>query len=52
MRIFANKLRKSGVFAEVSGKEPALGTDEPFLPYASDFTEIIRRNFSLELKLK
>jgi len=51
LRGFINKLRKSDLFAEVSLSRPAL-SDEPFLPYGSDFTVKIKRAFTLELKLK
>ena len=52
LRIFVKKLSKSEIFKEVSlAKRPAL-EDEPFQPYASDFTMNVRRKFELELKLK
>jgi len=51
LRLFAKKLSKSGLFSKVSLDRTKL-EEEPFQPYASDFTMNVRRKFELELKLK
>ena len=52
LRLFVKKLSKSGMFKQVSlTKRPAL-ENEPFQPFATDFTIEVRRVFELELTIK
>ncbi|MBU2266435.1 MAG: pilus assembly protein PilM, partial [Candidatus Omnitrophica bacterium] len=45
LKVLARKLRKSDMFSEVTVSRQTLGS-EPFLPYLSDFTENVRRQFT------
>jgi len=51
LKAFVKKLSKSGLFSAVSLTRSTL-EEEPFLPYASDFTVSVKREFELELTIK